>query len=214
MVRTAWIASLALAGCGARSAPAPTSSPPAVDTGFWDVLAAPESRWVLHDSMAEDSPPPELEIRVADVRRVRDARVVRLAGTVRYQPDSEPEAVTGSQSLDGAQWAIAPHGLWMLGAEDSDAAIATALAAPPHWASPPVELDPPSGRYSHLIRHEGETIACIGEVPDLGGEDCPDVCGGGMCIAARGGIVQLDAQWAPDPYAIYEQDAYRRAGAK
>jgi len=210
-MRNAWIVWVTLVGgCAGKGGPGPVTSQPA-GGGFWDVLAVPGSRWVLHDSMAERDPSPELAISVADVRQLGDARVVRLAGTVRYEPEGEPEAVSGALSIDGAQWAVTPRGLWMLDRELDDAAITAALAAPPRWAAPPRDVDAPTGRYSHVMQQGDETVACIGEVPDLGDEDCPDVCGGGMCVAARGGIVELDAQWAPDPYAIYEQDGYRRA---
>src|SRR5262245_30358828 len=150
-MKVAWLASVALiVGCGGKPAPGPAPRTAAANAGFWDVLAVPESRWVLHDSMSKDDPPPELVIRVAAVRTLGDARVVRFTGSVRYRADGEPEPVTGAQSL-GAQWAVTPQGLWMLDGDADDAAIDAAVAGPPHWASPPAEVDPPTGRYMHVL---------------------------------------------------------------
>jgi hypothetical protein len=202
---------LLAAGCPAKAGPGPATNTGGGAGGgtFWDVLAVPGRRWVLHDTMVEEPPQPELVITVADVRTVGDAKIVKLAGTVQYTPDSEPEDQGTYVQILAAQWAVSPRGLWMLDGELDDAAIAAAIDGPPHWASPPVASDPETGRYAKIDDVKGEKVVCIGEIPDLGGEDCLEVCGGGMCVAEHGGIVQVDAQWSPDPYSIYEQDAYK-----
>jgi hypothetical protein len=207
-MKNAWIAVL-MAACGGKGGTAPVQQPKETQGGFWDVLAVPGSQWVLHDSMSEDDPKPALTIRVAEVRQVGEARVVTLAGSV-TRGDGEAEEVTATPSIDGARWVVTPRGLWMFDADADDAAIRTAIAGAPHWLSPPVDVETQTGRYMNVTKIGDETVVCIGEVPDLGGEDCPDVCGGGMCISATAGIVQMDAQWAPDPYSVYEADGYQR----
>jgi hypothetical protein len=208
-MRNAWIVGLLVVACGGQGGKAPVEEPREAKGGFWDVLTVTGSEWVLQDSMAEEEPKPVLTIRVAEVRQVGEAKVVKLAGTVK-RGDGEAEEVTATQSIDGALWAVTPRGLWMLERDADDAAIARAVAGTPHWVSPPVDVEAHPGRYMNVTTSGDETVVCIGEVPDLGGEDCPDVCGGGMCVAAKAGIVQMDAQWAPDAYSVYEADGFQR----
>jgi hypothetical protein len=209
MQKTWIVASAVLLGaCPGKDGKGPAPGPggdEVATAGFFDVLAVPGASWSLTDSMSQEEPRQQLVVSVADVQAVGDAKVVGMKVTVRYDPESEPEEQAGSR------WAISPRGLWALDSEQDDAAVAAVLAGPPTWPSPPVEMDAETGPYLQVIELGGEHVACIGDIPDLEGEECPEVCGGGMCIAEKSGIVSIDGDWGPDPYAIYEQAGFERA---
>lgn len=195
---------LLAAGCGAAPPPViaasaapstPAPVPPPVDV--WPAVLAGGGPWTLIGGDGRT-----LLVEAYAPRRLGTGEVVRLRFTLAGTPYTVPPTQVAS---DGAVIHLLDETL-----EDADVVDALEATSPwPRRAVPLPQQTRADGLYATVWRGPappGETVVCYGEGPPPDAPDCEDICFSELCIAERGGVVQLSGRWAP------EGDVYSAAG--
>jgi hypothetical protein len=174
--------------CGVAWAAPPASNP-------WSPLVQKGARWTLIETTAEAGVPPrKIIVETRDVRIVGDATVARLRWTL--VTGAEKSNIGDSNSGRYTQLAVTPAGIYLLDADQDDAAVLAALKRKPSRSNPPKEYKGTKQNEGRFLRKDGASI-CMGvePLPDAG--DCPDTCDAELCIT-KSGLSRLDGFWAPD----------------
>lgn len=169
--------------------------------GFWKILVKPKAKWVLHDTVAEDAAHKAATITVEtyDVRKVGGADVARLRWT--HASGKDRQDIGGE--LKPTQVAVTPAGIYLLGAELDDAAVAAALKRKPSRSDPPKPYKGTKQNQGRFLRIDDDLV-CIGEEPLPDAGDCADVCEAEVCFSSTEGVVRISGLAAPG-YSIWSR---------
>jgi hypothetical protein len=194
-------------GAAAETNPDPD---PAALKGVWKVLVRPKAKWVLEGHPSKDA---KIVVETYDVRKIAGADVARVRWT--YFHDGAKEELANHWGHP-TQIAVTAAGLYVLAAEDDDAAVAEALKKKPFRSDPPKPYAGTTrneGRYLHLETFAGGPVVCMGEGPLPGAKDeeAVDALFAEVCISPRAGVVVLDGYWSPGhPYVTFSQPKFKR----
>jgi hypothetical protein len=145
-----------------------------------------------------------LRVEAHEGRHLGTGEVVRLRWSIGGSP------YLGAPT----QVAVDANVVHLLDASLEDADVLDALEATSPWPRRAIPLPSQTrldGLYAHVWQSSGpnaETVVCYGEGPPTDAPPCEDVCFGELCIAERGGIVELSGRWAPDA-DVFSAPAYR-----
>jgi hypothetical protein len=157
------------------------------------------ARFVLSDPSPEPVGPAKIVIETYDVRHIGTADVARLRWSLSDSGSKRDIGDSGSGMY--TQLAVTPAGLYLLDADQDDAAVAQALKRKPSRSDPPREYKASKkndGRYLRVQQDGDATIVCMGIEPLPGAGDCDDVCEAELCISSARGVISLHGRWAPD----------------
>ncbi len=176
-----------------------TGKPPA--KGFWKILVAPGAKWVLEPHAEErmEVPSEKITIETYDVRRIGDADVARLRWTATAGKESQPYNDGADDLL--TQVAVTEKGVYLLRADQDDAAVTAALLKAPSRSDPPKPYKGTKVNRGRYLRVAELGIVCMGWSHVEGDGECDERCEGEMCISPTDGIISLDGTYVP-------QDSY------
>lgn len=169
--------------------------------GFWRVLVKPGAKWMLRDTIAEQSheTPRTLTVETYDVRKIGKADVARVRWTLSTVGggDPDPEALRDTQAGAITQFAVTDEGLYTLWAGMDDAKVAEALKGKPSRSDPPKPYEATKLNEGRYLTVADDGTVCMGQGPKPGAGPCEDTCDGQVCISATKGIVELSGNWSP-----------------
>ena len=155
------------------------------------------ARWKLTDTVPESGQPArKIIIETRDVRSIGTATVARLRWTL--VRGAEKSDIGDSAAGRYTQVAVTAAGIYLLDADQDDAAVLAALGRKPSRSNPPKPYKGTKqneGRYLN-IKDGGATI-CMGIEPLPDARDCPDTCEAELCISPAG-VSSLSGFWAPE----------------
>jgi hypothetical protein len=163
--------------------------------GFWNGLVKAGARWELTSPIGEGT----VVAETYDVRPLAGAEVARLRWTFTGK-DGKKQDVGDSAAGRYTQLAVTPAGLYLLDADQDDAAVTTALAKKPARSDPPKPYGPTEqnqGRFLDLIRTSWGPVACLGVGPVHDSEKPLRREFGLVCVSPSAGVVRIDGKWTP-----------------
>jgi hypothetical protein len=170
--------------------------------GFWKILVKPKARWVLHDTIPEDTArkPGSITVETYDVRKVGGADVARLRWT--HSSGTQNNEIGGGPFMP-TQVAVTSAGVYLLSDDMDDAKISAALKNKPSRSDPPKPYSGTKRNRGRYLRVDRGNV-CMGEagLPDDG--PCADVCESEVCFSATDGVVSISGLAAPG-YSIWSQ---------